>query len=388
MRIWSRSTVSRSCCRKRCVKSTLGQWRGQSIVFRSRKPLRLNLALQGGGAHGAFTWGVLDGLLEDDRLEFACVSGTSAGAVNAAALASGLADAQDGRAAARSTLRAVWEGVEKARVPDLMWLNPLLAGSMASMAQRMSPYEFNPLGFDPLRRLLNSAISFSAIRASSNLELLIAATDVSTGRARLFRRPEITVDTILASACLPAVHHAVEIDGQAYWDGGFSANPDLITLASTSPVEDTLIIVLNQTVRPKLAKTAPEIAATASEITFNQPFLRDVEMIAAARETEVGWLAPRHGRIAKLRRHRFHVIEAGRHTANLATDTKMKPDAALLSYLFGAGRTEAARWLGRHRAAIGVRDSAELEARYLSPQSWQQRAAADDKPPPAAMEPA
>ncbi len=357
-------------------------------LFRFNKRLRLNLALQGGGAHGAFTWGVLDGLLEDDGLSFGCVSGTSAGAVNAAALASGLAAAENGRAKARATLRAVWEGVEKARVPDLMWLNPFLAGSVANIAQRMSPYQFNPLGFDPLRSLLNAEISFASIRKSSNVELLIAATDAATGRARLFRRPEVTVDSILASACLPAVHHAVEIDGRAYWDGGFSANPDLITLASTSPVEDTLIVVLNPTQRPKLAKTAPEIAAQMSEITFNQPFLRDIEMIVAAREMESGWLRSRHGRIAKLRRHRFHVIEAGRHTANLATETKMKPDHALLSYLFGAGRTEAAKWLGRHRGAIGVRDTAELEARYLPPMTWQQVAATRMHEPPAAIEPA
>ena len=325
--------------------------------------MRLNLALQGGGAHGAFTWGVLDQLLEDDSFEFGWVSGTSAGAVNAVALASGLA--KGGRVQARATLKAVWQAIEKAQPPDLTAMYPFLSATVTSMASRMSPYEFNPMGFDPLRNLLNNHIDFAGLRRGTTMELLIAATDVATGRARLFRRHEMTVDTILASACLPTVHHAVEIDGQAYWDGGFSANPDIVTLATESPAEDTLIVVLNHAVRSKAPKTAPEIAAHMSEMTFNQPFLRDIELIAAARGTRLGWFADPGGPIAKLRRHRFHVIETGRHTANLATATKMKADAELLSYLFGAGRSEAAKWLGRNLPNVGKRDTAELEVRYL-----------------------
>ncbi|MEI9901580.1 MAG: patatin-like phospholipase family protein [Hyphomicrobium sp.] len=190
----------------------------------------MNLALQGGGAHGAFTWGVLDRLLEDDELEINWVSATSAGAVNAVALASGLSEG--GKSSARNKLRSVWEAVHKAGVPDLMRLNPWLYGlsrapQLAQMASLWSPYEFNPLGFDPLRRLLAESIDFEKLRKDSPIELLIAATEVASGRARIFRRNEITVDAVLASACLPTLHHAVEIDGAAYWDGGFSANPDI-----------------------------------------------------------------------------------------------------------------------------------------------------------------
>jgi NTE family protein len=329
----------------------------------TRQTLRINLALQGGGAHGAFTWGVLDGLLEDDELEFGWVSGTSAGAVNAVALAAGLASG--GREAARAKLKSVWQAVEKAQPPDLSAMSPFMSQTVASMAKHFSPYDFNPLGFDPFRKLLEDEIDFEKLRTASPVELLIAATDVATGRPRLFRRNEMKVEAVLASACLPTVHHAVELDGRAYWDGGFSANPDLVTLATESPVEDTLIVVLNQAVRPKPHRTAAEIASQMSEITFNQPFLRDIELIATAKGTRLGWFADPGGSIARLRRHRFHVIETGRHTANLASDTKMKPDAGLLSYLFGAGRTEAAKWLGLNRKYVGKEDTAELEARYL-----------------------
>ncbi len=331
--------------------------------MRKHKKIIVNLALQGGGAHGAFTWGVLDQLLEDEAIEFGWVSGTSAGAVNAVALAYGLATGN--RAHARAKLKSVWAAIEKAQPPDLTAINPFMSKALASMAGMVSPYEFNPLGFDPLRKLLTDEIDFNVLRAKSPVELLIAATNVATGRPRLFRRSEMKVEAILASACLPTVHHAVEIDGNAYWDGGFSANPDLITLATEAPVEDTLIVVLNHAVRPKPPKTATEIAAHISEITFNQPFLRDVELIAAARGSKPGWFSEAGGSIARLRKHRFHVIETGRHTANLATITKMKPDAELLSYLFSAGRTEAAKWLGRNQSAVGKRDTAELEVRYL-----------------------
>jgi NTE family protein len=259
----------------------------------------------------------------------------------------------------------VWKAIEKSQPPDLTAINPFMSKALASMAGMVSPYDFNPLGFDPLRKLLTEEIDFKVLQEKSPVELLIAATDVATGRPRLFRRHDMRVEAVLASACLPTVHHAVEIDGRAYWDGGFSANPDLVTLATEAPVEDTLIVVLNHAVRPKPPKTATEIAAHISEITFNQPFLRDVELIAAARGTKPGWFSDGGGSIARLRRHRFHVIETGRHTANLATVTKMKPDAELLSYLYSAGRTEAAKWLGRHQGDVGKRDTAELETRYL-----------------------
>lgn len=333
-----------------------------------RKTVTLNLALQGGGAHGAFTWGVLDRILEEEQVEIGWVSATSAGAVNAAALAAGLAEG--GREGARAKLRALWEAVHKAGVPDFLRLNPFLyslsqSSSMAHVASLWSPYEFNPLGFDPLRRVLNDVIDFSLVQRGP-IELLIAATEVATGRARLFRRAGLTVDAVLASACLPTLHHAVKIDGVAYWDGGFAANPDLVTLAMESPVADTLIVQINPLVRHGVPTGAREITGHVNRLTFNAPLLRDVEIIETVRETMRGMWRPRKGRLRNLATHRFHLIEAGRYTSALSDESKMKADMELFTHLFGAGRAEAEKWLDLHRASVGRRETVNLKERFLA----------------------
>jgi NTE family protein len=333
-----------------------------------RRRQRLNLALEGGGAHGAFTWGVLDRLLEEETLEIGWISATSAGAVNAVALAAGLADG--GRASARAKLRAVWEAVAKSGVPDLLRLNPLLASisrsnAMAQMATLFSPYDFNPLGFDPFRKLLEAHVDFARLRASRGPELLVAATDVATGRPRLFRRKEIMVEAVLASACLPTLHHAVTIQGQAYWDGGFSANPDLLTLARESPVGDTLIVKLNPVEMRGVPMTARDIAGRVSSITFNQPMLRDVEVIETVRSLYSRWSRTNSAGDARLARHRFHLIEAGRFTSALAPESKAKPELELLIYLHGAGRSETEKWLARSRRSIGWRSTVDLAKHFL-----------------------
>jgi len=333
--------------------------------LRFRRHLKINLALQGGGAHGAFTWGVLDRLLEEESLSFGWVSGTSAGAVNAVALAAGLA--QGGREGARAKLREVWDAVHKAGVPDLLRLNPFLSGLSNSatfqhVASMLSPYDFNPLGFDPLRNLLAETIDFESIRAKSPVELLIAATEVATGRPRLFRREDMSVESVLASACLPTLHRTTVIDGVAYWDGGFSKNPDLITLATESPTRDTLIVEINPLERRELPKGAREIAGAVNRLTFNAPLLRDVEQIVAVREASRGRFggAGRNG----LSAHRFHLIEAGRYTASLSDDSKLKPDLGLFTYLHSAGRTQAHKWIGRHLADVGKRETVDLARRF------------------------
>jgi NTE family protein len=327
-----------------------------SILRRQR---RLNLALEGGGAHGAFTWGVLDRLLEDEALDIGWISATSAGAVNAVALAAGLVEGA--RAGARAKLRAVWEAVAKAGVPDLLRNNPWLAGlsksnTLAQVASLFSPYDFNPLGFDPFRKLLEAHIDFTLLRTAPGPELLIAATDVVTGRARLFRRREMTVECVLASACLPTIHHAVTIDGNAYWDGGFSANPDLIALGRESPVGDTLIVKLNPIQRPGVPTSAREISARINQLTFSQPMLRDMELIETVRAHHQGLFARRASTPdARLARQRFHLIDAGRFTGALAPESTAKPDIELLTYLHGAGRAETEKWLARNRDSIGRR---------------------------------
>ena len=333
-----------------------------------RKNLKINLALQGGGAHGAFTWGVLDRLLEDEQLTIGWVSATSAGAVNAVALAAGLAEGS--RKAAREKLFKIWEAVYKSGVPDLAKLNPFLNGlsrqgsQLAQMATMWSPYEFNPLGIDPLRRLIADHVDFKLIQKKSPVELLIAATHVATGRARLFRNHEMTVEAVMASACLPVLHHAVKIDGAAYWDGGYSANPDLVTLASESPVGDTLLVMVSPRTIEKVPTTASEIGFQTARMTFNGPLLRDIEIITAVRET-AGSIMPK-GRLAPLAKHRFHVIDAGEVTAALSPESSIKPDWNMMTYLHGAGRDHANTWLETYRSAIGKSETVDL-ARHFFP---------------------
>lgn len=333
------------------------------------KRRKLNLALQGGGAHGAFTWGVLDRLLDDADLDLSWISGTSAGAVNAIAVAHGLASG--GRQAARDTLEAIWTDVEQAGVPDLVDLNPFLsglarAGAMANLNGVFSPYSFNPLGFDPLRKIIAERIDFDAIRAHPSTAVVVAATDVATGRARLFRGAELTIDAVLASACLPTLHHAVVIDGRAYWDGGFSANPDLLFLAAQSPVGDTLLVLLNPLSAPEIPKSASSIEDRVNTITFNQPLLRDIDTIVRASEMQPGWFASRRTPLARLKAHRFHLVEAGAHTALLGADTKVRPDREVLRKLFDAGQHEAEHWLGASRAEIGRRATVDLREHFLA----------------------
>jgi len=332
-----------------------------------QRALKLNLALQGGGAHGAFTWGVLDRLLEEERLEIGWVSGTSAGAVNAVALAAGLAEG--GREGAREKLREVWQAVYKAGVPDLLRLNPFLysltRSSFGQLAGLMSPYEFNPLGFDPLRELLVRLIDFERIRTQAPVGLVIAATEVATGQARFFRADELGVEMVLASACLPTLQRAVQIAGKAYWDGGFSANPDLITLTRESPVSDTLLVMINPRERRELPTGVREISGHVNHITFNAPLQRDVELIEALRREAGSIWFSRNSFASKVRRHRFHLVDAGRYTAALKHETKMEPDWGLFTYLHGAGRTETHKWLDRHRNDVGRRESARLGERIL-----------------------
>jgi NTE family protein len=340
------------------------------LGFSGKRKRTINLALQGGGVHGAFTWGVLDRLLEDDSdLHFSWISATSAGAVNAAALASGLA--MGGREGARRTLRTVWEAVQEAGVPDLMRFYPFLrnlgrrSSSLAPVATLWSPYDFNPLGFDPLRRILEAHIDFERIRTFAGMELLIAATDVATGTKRLFRRGELTVEAVLASACLPTIHHAVEIEGRAYWDGGFSANPDLVTLAGESPTRDTLLVLLSPIEQAGIPRTAREIAGEVSRITFNQPLRRDVDMIEAAQAAaRPRWWRRANSATDRLARHRFHLVEAGHHTAMLPAESKIQPDRTVISHLFLAGAAEAGKWLERHGDLIGRRATVDLPTHF------------------------
>ena len=335
---------------------------------------KLNLALQGGGAHGAFTWGALDRLLEADHFRFDTVSATSAGAVNAVAMLSGLVTG--GPLSARQTLRRVWEAIVKSAPPDFDMLSPLLASlgkiepfgapSMAQIAGLVSPYTFNPFDFNPLRKLLAELIDFDGIARHGKVELLIAATDASTGRARLFTRKELTVDVVLASACLPMLYKAVKIGDSSYWDGGFSANPDLLTLARDSRAHDTLVVLLTPSTRDQVPTQTVDILSQINRITFNQPLLRDVREIQSIRQAMAGpqsiLVSRERKRVAQ---HRFHLIEAGTYTATLPEITRLRADRATTDKLFEAGVRETEGWLARHASSVGTRETADLAMRLL-----------------------
>ncbi len=339
------------------------------MASRKAKHMHLNIALQGGGAHGAFTYGALDRLLETETLVIDTVSGTSAGAVNAVALASGYATG--GADGARASLEAIWAAIADGGRTYGGSLNPFAAGlrgmeafsggSMARFSAAFSPYEFNPLDINPLRAVLSDHIDFDAVR-SGEINLAIAATDVETGIARIFEKHEITPEVILASACLPAVSKAVEIDGRHYWDGGFSANPDLLSFARLGKTQDTLLILISPLSDPLLPRSPQEIAAAAARMTFNQPLLRDLWLIDAVRTTKGLTLRPA-SQLERLAKQRFHVIDAGTHTSDLGPETKMIPDRNMIDALRNAGREEAEAWLDENARHVGWQETADFPSR-------------------------
>ena len=248
-------------------------------VLQSARLPALNLALQGGGAHGAFTWGVLDRLLEEEDFAFEGISGTSAGALNAVVLASGWLAA--GAAGARQALATLWQ-----EIAALSRFSPLRAGGLSQMAadfaaQLLSPYQLNPLGLNPLRRILKKLVDFERLRAERAIKLFIAATNLRTGRARIFHGREVTTDAVLASACLPQLHQAVAIEGEVYWDGAFTSNPPLAALVEHCRARDLLVIQINPGLATELPKSARDIRNRMAEIVFGQPLVAELEVLAA-----------------------------------------------------------------------------------------------------------
>ncbi|OAN52141.1 hypothetical protein A6A04_00050 [Paramagnetospirillum marisnigri] len=245
-------------------------------------PLRpdLGLALQGGGIFGAWAWGVLDRLLEEPRFRPIMVSGASAGALNAVVMAAGLAEG--GQERARQRLRELWTGV--ADMPFLKLLGTPGAHLQLDLLTRLlSPYQFNPLNINPLRDLLMRLVDFERLRRDPPLGLFLSATHVPSGTARIFREHEVTAEVVLASTCLPSLHHTVEIDGESYWDGGFSANPPLLPLALDSTCRALLLVKLTPDAEPRVPVTAQAIAARMQRLLFNTPLLRDLEALERMR---------------------------------------------------------------------------------------------------------
>ncbi|HEX2546124.1 MAG TPA: patatin-like phospholipase family protein [Ramlibacter sp.] len=323
----------------------------------------LNLALQGGGSHGAFTWGVLDALLADGRIRFEGLSGTSAGALNAVALASGWAAAEaarrDAHEGARERLAAVWTRVSA-------W------GSLGPMQQQflrflwgglppLSPYQSNPMDINPLRDLVEAEIDFDAIRRHAQLKVFVSATHVTTGKAVVFSGRQLDARAVLASACLPMLFQAVEIEGEAYWDGGYSVNPPLAPLISECQTADLMLVQINPVARKVAPRSAGDIADRVSEITFNASLLTQMRAIDFVNRL-LAEGAISHERCKAVRVHR---IDGGAALAAYPGSSRSSPDAAMIQQLCEAGRTAARDWMRQHHAALGRHGTVDIRRDYL-----------------------
>lgn len=324
-------------------------------ILRKRKTL--NLALQGGGALGALTWGVLDRLLEEPRLRIEAISGTSAGAMNAAALASGWV--KGGRAGARETLSSFWEAVGSHRITSGSGASAQL---MIDLSRLFSPYQLNPFDINPLRKIISEVIDFKALHSRRAIRLFIAATRLSTGTLKLFENAELSAEALLASACLPTLSHAIEIDGESYWDGAYSGNPAIYPLIYQCRAPDIMVVRLQPMQRESLPTSAVAIRARMVDFQFNAAFLREMRNLALAkREVEKEWL-PLGALARKLKRLNFHLIEADDLIGKMRVEKTLNADLDFLLKLKDEGRTRAEAWLEESARHLGRRSSIDLNA--------------------------
>ncbi len=329
----------------------------------------VNLALQGGGAHGAFTWGVLDKLLEDGRLDFDGVSGTSAGAINGALLAYGLASG--GPDGARELLERLWRRLAKANAFGPLspsWLSavtgnphldahPVYAG-LDLMVRMMSPYQFNPLGLNPLRDALRGLVDFDVLRRVAAPRLFVSATNVTQGRLKVFQGQELSADCLVASACLPLLFQAVDIDGEQYWDGGYMGNPTLHPLIHDSVARDLVIIQVTPIARPGLPTTPTAIVDRINEISFNSTYLRELRaMELVNRLIDQGKMTEEE---AGLTRFYLHRVAAEDAMAQLGVSSKLNADWGFLTTLRDLGRAAAAAWLDSTYDRLGVQSTFDV----------------------------
>jgi NTE family protein len=325
----------------------------------------MNLALQGGGAHGAFTWGVLDALLEQERLEFDGISGTSAGAMNAVVFAEGWR--KGGREGARDALARFWKALGSNPGMGMM-----VQGNGESMgisgtgkllmqwAGMFSPTQLNPMDLNPLRDLLNRHIDFDALRAGSPFRLFIAATQANSGKVRIFRETELSSDVLLASACLPKIHRAITIDGEPYWDGGYSANPAVYPLFYDCKARDILLVLLSPLRHDTTPHSAEQIGERALELAFSAHFMREMRMFVHATEyASRSWLPL--GRLERrLRSTRFHMVDSAAHASLQRSDTKLLAHGPFLDRLRDQGRSCGQTWIEQHGDQVGRKATVDL----------------------------
>ena len=334
---------------------------------------KINLGLQGGGAHGAFTWGVLDYLLEDERIDIEGISGTSAGAINAVMLADGLA--RGGPSEARRRLDSFWRAASldgdlpalQRGVMDRLFSFTPYEGSPVqawfdAVARYMSPYDLNPLNINPLRDLIERFVDFDAVRACEDVSLFISATNVHTGRLRVFSQEKMSADVIMASACLPFLFRAVEIDGVPYWDGGYMGNPAIFPFFDATLTEDVLVVQINPVERASTPHTQTEIMNRINEITFNSSLLSEFRAIDfVTRLIDQGKL-PRGTGKGQYRRINVHRIALDSTFKALTAGSKLNSDFDFFEMLKKGGREAAKEFLDAHFDDIGVRSTVDLAA--------------------------
>lgn len=351
---------------------------------------RVNLALQGGGSHGAFTWGVLDTLLDDGRVALEGISGTSAGAMNAVALAHGLAQAQGKtplqmRESARASLAQFWDGIvdmgavtnsisQAQRAPfDILFggfgglmgqpsPGQMVNDAMTSFwAKTVSPYQSNPLDINPLQTFLEAQIDFERLAAFKDVRVFVVATAVNTGKAEVFSGQRLSARAVMASACLPTVFQAVEIDGVHYWDGGFSGNPAMHPLIYSCQSRDIVLVQINPILRDQLPTSAGDIMDRVNEITFNAALIAEMRAIDfVKRLLAEGKLDP-----ARYKDVLMHRIDGGEILEGFHASTKSATDAKLIHTLRDLGKDCARQWLARHFSALGVSCSVNIKRDYL-----------------------
>jgi len=332
----------------------------------NRTPVLVDFALQGGGTHGAFTWGVLDRLLEESWLGIDGISGTSAGAMNAAVLVHGYAD--NGVDGARAALEIFWRRVARAALLSPLRRTPLdvLLGrwtldhspvfvAMDLMARLFSPYDLSPGGANPLRDILAEIVDFNRL-AQASIKLFVTATNVRTGRGRVFRNSEITPDVLLASACLPTLFQAIEIDGGSYWDGGYSGNPTITPLVRECRSQDTILVQINPVERPGLPRSARDILNRLNEVSFNAVLLKELRMIALLRQVA----QPDNSESAKWADMRIHRISSD-VMVELGYSSKLNAEWEFLCMLRDEGRRAGDAFLSTHHDDLGRRSTFDLD---------------------------
>ena len=357
----------------------------QRGAAKTTKPI--NLALQGGGAHGAFAWGVMDKLIEDGRLVIDGISGTSAGSMNAVVYAYGRTTG--GADGAREALENFWKAVsdsgQRYSLVKQMFQNPFSLGAksifscpaasptfeaMKFLTDSFSPYQLNPTNWNPLLDILNQQVDFDRLNQCRETKLFLSATNVRSGKVRVFNTREITASAVMASSCLPHLFQAVEIDGEHYWDGGYMGNPSLFPLFYNTTVGDVLIVHINPIERNHLPKTSTEIYDRVNEVTFNSSLIKELRSVAFVQKLlDEGWLKDEYR--DQLMYVRIHSLRADKALADLSAASKFFSEWDFLIMLRDRGRDYAQQWLDENFASVGVRSTVDLRREFLNSGSEQ-----------------